>query len=177
MSTRILLTADLERVRALRAADRTEDYVAEARALAAAHPTAVSAQLEAAFACDRFGEETDAIAYYDAAAQLGVEGPDRKQFLVGYGSTLRNVGRIDESIAQLQAAIAELPEVAALPAFLALSLHRAGRPDEAMVAALDALLRANGTLDGYERALRFYRDELEAKRPVTSSVTGRPSGR
>ena len=103
----------------------------------------------------------------DAAWKLGVPSADRKKFLVGYGSTLRNVGRIAESIERLQAAVAELPEVAALPAFLALSLHSAGRHDEAMVAALDAVLRKNAAtsaLDGYERALSHYRDEIDRAR-------------
>lgn len=161
------VSSQIERVRELRAAERFDEFVAEARALAAAHPTAVAAQLEAAYACDRYGEEADAICYYDAAWKLGVPDADRKKFLVGYGSTLRNVGRIAESVERLQAAVAEMPEVAALPAFLALSLHSAGRHDEALVAALDAVLRTNAatsTLDGYERALRYYRDEIAGAR-------------
>ncbi len=161
------VSAQIERLRELRAAERTAEYVSEARALAAAHPTVVAVQLEAAYACDRYGEESDAICYYDAAWKLGVPSPDRKKFLVGYGSTLRNVGRIAESIERLEGAVAEMPEVAAFPAFLALSLHSAGRHDEALVAALDSVLRTNAataTLDGYERALRHYRDELDDAR-------------
>lgn len=157
------LRAGLEQLHALRAAGRFDELVAAARNLAAAHPTEVTAQLEAAYACDRYGEETDAIGYYDAAARLDIPSDQRKQFLVGYGSTLRNVGRVAEAIAHLQAATVELPDSAALAAFLALALHAAGRHDEAMVAALDAVLR--GPLDGYERALRFYRDELASGPP------------
>ncbi len=157
------VASELERIRELCTAGRTQEYVAQGRALAAAYPTDVAAQLEAAYACDRHGEEIDAIRYYDAAWQLGVPGADRRKFLVGYGSTLRNVGRIAESIELLRAAAAEMPELPAFPAFLALALHSAGRHDEAMVAALDAVLRTNaatGTLGGYDRALRHYRDEL-----------------
>ncbi|MFT3696446.1 MAG: tetratricopeptide repeat protein [Kofleriaceae bacterium] len=136
------------------------DLVATTRAFADAHPTDVAAQIEAAYACDRYGEESDAIVYYDAAWKLGVHDAGRWRFLVGYGSTLRNVGRIDESIERLRAAMVEFPDVVALPAFLALSLRSAGRHDEAIVAALDALLRSNA-LDGYERAVRHYRDEID----------------
>lgn len=162
------VTSQLERIRELRAAGRTDEYVAEARAFAKTHPDVVAAQLEAAYACDRYGEESDAIHYYDAAWRLGVPSADRKKFLVGYGSTLRNVGRIAESIERLQAAAEEMPAFPAFPAFLALSLHSAGRHDEAIVAALDAVLRMNehaNTLEGYQRALRYYRDEIagEAK--------------
>jgi predicted Zn-dependent protease len=161
------ISTQIERLRELRAAGRFDELVIQARALAAAHPTEVAAQIEAAYTCDRHGEESDAIGYYDAAWKLGVPSADRTKFVVGYGSTLRNVGRIAESIERLQEAIAELPEVAALPAFLALSLHSAGRHDEAMVAALDAVLRTNAAtsaLDGYERALSHYRDEIDGAR-------------
>jgi len=174
-------TGQLEHVRELRAAERFDDYVAAARALAAAHPDLVAVQLEAAYACDRYGEESDAIHYYDAAWRLGVPPADRKKFLLGYGSTLRNVGRLDESIERLRAAAAEMPDFAAYPAFLALSLHSAGRHGEAIVAALDAVLLMNeptNALEGYQRALRYYRDELaDAQSSASSSAASSPASR
>jgi tetratricopeptide (TPR) repeat protein len=164
----IEVTARLQQVRELRTSERFDAYVAAARALAAAEPTAVEAQLEAAYACDRYGEESDAITYYDAAWRLGVPAADRKKFLLGYGSTLRNVGRLDESIERFRAAAEEMPDFPAYRAFLALSLHSAGRHDEAIVAAFDAVLQMNeatNALDGYQRALRHYRDEIAALKP------------
>ena len=126
-------------------------------------PDDVMRQVEAAYACDRYGDEADAIRYYDAAWALGVPDGARRAFLVGYGSTLRNVGRCDESIAVLRSAIEEFPGFAPLPAFLALSLYSAGRYREAMAASLSAVLEAagdSGSLDRYDRALRYYRDDL-----------------
>ena len=162
------VTEALEKVRRLRAAEHFDEYVVAACGVAALYPTNATAQLEAAYACDRYGDEGDAIRYYDAAWTLGVPPEDRKKFLLGYGSTLRNVGRLDESIERLRAAAAEMPSFAAYPAFLSLSLHSAGRHDEAIVAALDAVLVMNETtnaLEGYQRALRYYRNEIAGENP------------
>ena len=81
--------------------------------------------------------------------------------MVGYGSTLRNNERLDESIAIHRQAIADYPGFAPHHAFLALALNRAGRHDEALAEALTALVDA-GTenLNGYERSLSSYRDLL-----------------
>lgn len=128
-----------------------------------AAPDDVGLQIEAAYTCDRYGDESDAVRYYDAAWKLGVPAEARRTFLVGYGSTLRNVERYDDSIAVLAAAVGEFPGFAPLSAFLALSLHSAGRDREAMARALTAVLDAagdSGSLDRYDRALRHYRDEL-----------------
>jgi catechol 2,3-dioxygenase-like lactoylglutathione lyase family enzyme len=140
----------------------SEEIVA-ARAAAAEAPGDVRAQMRAAYACDRFGDESEAVGYYDAAWKLGVPASERRRFLVGYGSTLRNVGRSEEAIALLRDAVDEFPDFAPLSAFLALALHRCGHHRGAMAAALDAVLAAAGdsdSLDGYDRALREYRDEL-----------------
>jgi tetratricopeptide (TPR) repeat protein len=81
--------------------------------------------------------------------------------MVGYGSTLRNNDRLDESIAIHRQAIAEYPTFAAHHAFLALALNRAGRHEEALAEALTALVDAGSeNLDGYDRSLRYYRDSL-----------------
>lgn len=157
--------AEIERIRVLRAMGREADYLDAAVALARAHPEAIGAQIEAAYACDRFGREEDAIGFYDAAWALGVPDEARRTFLVGYGSTLRNVGRAAESIEVLRQAVGEYPDFAPLPAFLALSLHSAGRHAEALATALVVVIALGheaGALDGYDRALAEYRDQLLA---------------
>ena len=121
----------------------------------------MDAQIAAAYASDRYGREEDAIRYYDAAWAIGVPADARQRFLVGYGSTLRNVGRVDESIAIHRLAISEFPTFAANHAFLALALHAAGDHGEAMGEALTALVDSGAAnLGGYDRALSEYRDEL-----------------
>ncbi len=158
-----MVDEELEEIRVLRAVGRIDDYLAGAIALATEHPEHLGAQIEAAYACDRMDKESQAIRFYDAAWELGVPAEQRRDFLVGYGSTLRNVGRSNESIARLREAMNEFPDFAALPAFLALSLHSAGRHAEALATALGALLaigHETGALASYDQALRHYQRQL-----------------
>lgn len=117
--------------------------------------------MQAAYALDRVGDEHGAIRHYDAAYQLGVPAADEKGFLVGYGSTLRNVGRVDDSVAVLAAAVAKYPDYPALAAFLSLALLDSGHPREAVAAMLGVVLDVHaGRLDGYDRALTEYHQLL-----------------
>jgi Tfp pilus assembly protein PilF len=119
-------------------------------------PGDVEAQRAAAYACDREGFEADAIGYYDAAYELGAREPE---FLIGYGSTLKNIGRLDESLAILGEAEAHPSVARAARAFRALTLHRAGSSD----AAIAVLVRLVAELDvpRYRPALESYAEELE----------------
>jgi tetratricopeptide (TPR) repeat protein len=126
-----------------------------------ADPSDVEAQIAAAWANDSYGSEADAMRYYDAAWAAGIPPEKRSRFMVGYGSTLRNNGRIEESIAIHRQGIADYPGYAPHHAFLALSLNSALRHDEALAEALTALLVAgSANLDGYDRSLGEYRDLL-----------------
>jgi predicted Zn-dependent protease len=115
-----------------------------------------------AYEHDREGRERDAIRYYDEAYRSGVPVELRRRFLVGYGSTLRKVGRADEAVAILAQAIADDPEYPAYAAFLALALADAGHPKAALATMLGCALDASrpGAFDGYERALTEYHREL-----------------
>ena len=130
-------------------------------ATADANPGDIEAQIAAAWANDSYGSETNAMRYYDAAWAIGIPADKRSRFMVGYGSTLRNNDRIDESITVHRQAIADYPDFAPHHAFLALALNRAGHHDEALAESLTALLGAGAAnLDGYDRALSYYRDLL-----------------
>jgi predicted Zn-dependent protease len=159
-----------EEVRALRLAGRHDEHVAAARALAAEHPEDVLAQLEAAYGHDRLGDERAAIRHYDAAYRLGVPVAERRRFLICYGSTMRNVGRTEDAVALLAQAASDSPDYPAAQAFLALALLSAGRPRAALAAMLGCALDAArpGVLDGFERALTEYRQELLAPGSVES---------
>ncbi|HEY0252407.1 MAG TPA: tetratricopeptide repeat protein, partial [Kofleriaceae bacterium] len=85
------------------------DDLAEIKRTAVQRPHDVQAQMAAAYAHDRAGDEAAAIRYYDAAFALGIPSTEVRGFLVGYGSTLRNVGRADEAVAILAQAIADDP--------------------------------------------------------------------
>jgi predicted Zn-dependent protease len=118
--------------------------------------------LDRAYTLDRDGDERGAIKFYDAAFRAGVPADQRRKFLVGYGSTLRNVGRADEAVAILAQAIEDDPEYPAFTAFLALALADAGHPTAALATMLGCALDAARprAFDGYERALGEYHREL-----------------
>jgi thioredoxin-like negative regulator of GroEL len=125
----------------------------------------VDAQMAAAYACDRAGDERLAATFYDAAWLLGVPAHARDEFVVGYGSTLRNVGRLDEAIALLSSRVREQPDDQAARCFLALALHDTGQHDAALGTMLDvalALHAASPALTRYRRALGEYRARLQA---------------
>lgn len=152
----------LDEVRALRDAGQHEEHLVAAKRLVAAHPSDPRAQIEAAYGHDRNGFEREAIRFYDEAYRLGVPVDLRRRFLVGYGSTLRNVGRTDDSIAVLAQAVADDPAYPAYAAFLALALLSAGHAKTGMATLLGCALAAArpGAFDGYERALGEYHQEL-----------------
>jgi len=157
-------------VRALREAGKHDEHLAAARALVADAPMNVDAQIEAAYAHDRANREREAIGYYDAAFRLGVPTAEKRTFYVGFGSTLRNVGRADESVAVLAQAVAEDPGYAPFHAFLALALFSSGHPREALATMLGVALDVAkaGAFDRYERALGEYHRELlgDASEPL-----------
>src|SRR5258708_7655882 len=96
-------------VRALREAGRHDEHLAAARSLVGAAPDDVNAQIEAAYGHDRAGLEREALRHYEAAHQLGVPVGERRRFTVGFGSTLRNVGRADDAVGVLAQALADDP--------------------------------------------------------------------
>lgn len=69
---------------------------------------------------------------------------------------LRNLGRIDESLAAFDEGIALFPESESLGLFRALTLHAAGRPHAALGAVLDVIADRFPTpeVQRYEAALR-----------------------
>lgn len=117
-------------------------------------------ELERAMDYDREGLEAEAIPHYEQAIAAGLSGEHLEKALLGLGSSLRNVDRIDESVAVLKDACRRFPDHRALPVFLAFSLWSAGRQGE----ALALLARKLGESSGYERAIREYADDVERSR-------------
>ncbi|WP_456844444.1 tetratricopeptide repeat protein [Cellulomonas sp. P5_C6] len=93
------------------------------------HPVLV---FEVAGAYDTAGREDDAVAMYERALGLGLDGDVLRRCLCQYGSTLRWLGRLDESIAVLEGARAQFPMSESVRVFLALSLADSGRTDSAV---------------------------------------------
>ena len=119
-------------------------------------------ELEQAYAHDSAGREHDAVEHYRRAFELGVPADELEGALLGFGSTLRNVGELEESLGVLAEAVQRFPENAALRVFLAYALWSNERKPEAMRSLVEALYvgDARPELARYERAIRGYADEL-----------------
>jgi tetratricopeptide (TPR) repeat protein len=117
----------------------------------------VSEHLERAFELDSGGDEHGAVVEYERALETGVPDDLLAKALLGYGSTLRNVGRNEDSVRVLEDAVRRFPEHQALPVFLSFSLWTAGRRGE----ALAVLARRLGDGSGYERSIGAYADDIQ----------------
>jgi tetratricopeptide (TPR) repeat protein len=139
------------------AADLGDDERLERmRMLAGRAPHPALGAFELGGALDSAGHEAEAATRYERAWSAGIGGLDAAraaQLTIQHASTLRNLGRVDEAIGMLRAAPAH-PSTGDAPAvFLALALHSAGRADEALRVAIEAL---EPGLPRYHRSVRAY---------------------
>jgi cyanophycin synthetase len=107
---------------------------------------------------DSNGRPVEAIELYEQALAAGLGEPERPRLLLQLGSSLRNVGRIDEAVALLEEARRDYPDFRPLRAFLALALHSAGRTEDALAELLNAIADEGD----YERSLRAYAAGVQA---------------
>ena len=113
-------------------------------------------------AYDTAGEEATALAFYERAMAEGLDGDERRRCYLQQGSTLRNLGRIHESIALFARAREEFPGSVSLAAFEALTLHAAGRVNTALGSLLTLVADHVHLeeLDRYKPAIRGNADYL-----------------
>ncbi|WP_258061319.1 tetratricopeptide repeat protein [Rathayibacter sp. AY1A4] len=144
----------LAAVERLDAQDDPDGVVERMRVLAARYPGHDGvAAFELGGALDSAGHEAEAAVEYERALAAGLDDERRARTTIQYASTLRNLGRTDEAIDLLAGAAAHPAVGSAREVFLALALHSAGRVDEALRIALEAL--APG-LPRYQRSVRAY---------------------
>ena len=109
---------------------------------------------------DSTGDEAGAEMHYRRALELGLDGRARTACLLQLASTLRNLGRTEESLGLLDEASAHPHDLGdAIDAFRALALTSLGRPQAALAVALGALA---AHLPQYRRSVRAYADALES---------------
>lgn len=126
-------------------------------ALAASAPDPALAAFERGGSRDSAGREAEAEALYREALALGLPEDERAQCTIQLASTIRNLGRAEESLALLRGAEPYPPYSAAFAAFEALTLATLGRPTEGLSLALTALAP---TLPRYQRSVAGYAEEL-----------------
>jgi hypothetical protein len=141
--------------------DRAEDdFLAEMAELVAELPEDDPIGLfEQGAAYDSTGHPDLAVGKYRAALAGGVEGLRRRRAVIQLASSLRNLGRADESVALLTAELDDGPGELhdELRAFLALALTSVGREREGVALALTALAPY---LTRYQRSLTAYARDL-----------------
>ncbi len=137
-----------------------DEFLARLEELAAEQPAdSAVAAFERASAFDSTGHSDLAVPLYRQALELGLAGERRRRAVIQLASSLRNLGRADESVALLtaerDAGSDDLDD--AVAAFLALALVDTGREREAAALALTALSRH---LTRYQRSLANYAREI-----------------
>ena len=164
------LEAAIKRGYEQRDRDNMGPTIAYFEALLAEHPGHPVLVYEVAGAYDTAGEEKKARALYEQAMDLGLEGNTLRMCLCQYGSTLRWLGRYDESLAVLDRARREFADSDAVRVFRALTLSEAGRADEAIAELLTVITTHPEVTDlgRYASGLRGLAEWLAAGRPESA---------
>jgi tetratricopeptide (TPR) repeat protein len=102
---------------------------------------------------DSGGRPDEAEPLYRAALAAGLPDDERAQCTIQLASTLRNLGRAEESLALLRDAAPYPPYSAAFAAFESLTLASLGRSTEGLALVLNALAP---TLPRYQRSVSAY---------------------
>jgi tetratricopeptide (TPR) repeat protein len=126
------LAAAIERGYAQRDRDNMAPTIAYFEQLLAEHPGHPVLTYEVAGSYDTDGQEAKAAGLYETAMELGLSGDTLRRCYCQYGSTLRWLGRLDESTAMLERARREFPDSDSVRVFLALTHNDAGRGDAAV---------------------------------------------
>jgi tetratricopeptide (TPR) repeat protein len=103
----------------------------------AEHPDDPHVLYEVGGSYDTAGDEETAAGYYERALAAGLQGEWLRKCLLQYGSTLRNLGRLDDSLAVLDRALEAFPDSESVRVWRALSLHAAGRSDAAVAELME----------------------------------------
>jgi len=126
-------------------------------ALAVEAPDPGLALFERGGARDSAGLEAEAEPLYRAALAAGLPDDERAQCTIQLASTLRNLGRPEESLELLEGIEPDHPYAGAAACFRALALVSLGRPAEGVRALLHTVAPA---LPRYQRSVRAYADAL-----------------
>ena len=128
-------------------------------------PGSARAAFERACSLDSTGHSDRAVPLYREALEIGLTGENRRRAVIQMSSSLRNLGRPEESVAlltaEMDAGSDHLDD--AVRATLALALTDVGREREAVALAVGALARH---LPRYQRSMANYARQLVDPDPV-----------
>jgi tetratricopeptide (TPR) repeat protein len=132
------------------------------KALNDAHPHVAEIHYQLAWTYDSLDREAEALPHYETAISLGLPPNELSGALIGFGSTLRNLGQLDRAAEILETGRRQFPEQPEFDAFLALVRHDQGRHTESLQLALTTLVDTSEDpgINAYQRALRHYVSRL-----------------
>lgn len=153
---------ELDAIVGARAHGQLKEVLPRLLQIDARHPNVAEIAYQLAWTCDVLGREADALPYYEKAVALGLPDNELAGALLGLGSTLRQLGQFERSASVLRSAQLQFPDNREFDAFLALTLHAAGKSGEALRTALDALCDTSEDqgIRAYQRAIRHAASKL-----------------
>ena len=119
--------------------------------------------IQTAWVHDSLGLEEEAVPHYQAALAAGLPEDQAPGAYLGYGSTLRTLGRDAESERVFLEGIERFPDFRPLRVFHAMLEYNLGRSREAVRALIEVLLEATDdpTILRYRRSLGAYAEDLD----------------
>lgn len=118
---------------------------------------------ETACAHDRLGLEAEAIPYYVAAIEAGLDGRELRGAYLGLGSSYRALGHYEESLTTFADGLRRFPDAQELRVFRAMTLYNVGHFHDSVASLLDVIAGTSNDSEirSYERAIRFYAKNLD----------------
>ncbi|MBS2773098.1 tetratricopeptide repeat protein [Anoxybacillus rupiensis] len=118
--------------------------------------------LEIGFTLDAMGKEEEAIHYYEKALSLGLPAEQRCVALLCLGSSLRNIGKLDDAKHILKTAMDEFPNHIGIHCFYALAQYHAGEHGQSVRTLINAiLLLSPESVKPFTQSLQYYVNELK----------------
>ena len=121
-------------------------------------PNSAYLQYLAGCICDAHKTEAEAVPFYLRSLELGLSGLDRRNALLGLGSTYRSLGKYEESKKTFETGIKEFPEYRPYYIFLALTEFNLQQSDQSIKRLLEQIIETSSDQEirSYEKALKFY---------------------
>ena len=149
------LDDQLDRIVAARDRSNMQPTIDALKPLYQAHPENSRVLYEIGGAYDTDGQEEKAANFYERALAHGLSGDLLRRCYLQYGSTLRNIGRVEESLAVFRTARQTFPDSPSLATFQAVTMHAAGRPNDAIATLLQVIAEhvTTADIDRYKPAI------------------------
>ena len=151
----------------LRETGRDEEAVALLVDLQRDHPENARVNLQTAWAHDKLGLEREAVPFYERALDLGLDGEDLKNALLGLGSTYRTLGEYEKALTTLTRGVETFPGDYSLQVFRSMALYNIGQGKDACELLLRVVMETTADHDllAYKEAIDLYASDLDRTWP------------